>query len=81
MAKYRIKNIEDLDKFEQLARIAFNLRLYSKIWKDHYGAHNRQNMNNWESKLDKFLAENIEVDNEDGLTPEIPEKWDKLKAS
>lgn len=80
MAKYKVTT-PDLSKLEEISRIAFNLRLYSKIWKAHYGAHNRNNMLNWESKMDKFLAENIELDTEDGLVPEIPEIWTKLKGA
>lgn len=77
MAKYRIVNPTD-EKFNDLARICFNLRLYSKIWKEHFGAKNRNNMVTWEEKLDKFLEDNIELDISSDFEADLSlekEKW------
>lgn len=49
----------DLDKMEELARIAFNLRYFTKVWKEQYGAKNKINMNYWEDKIDSWFKENI----------------------
>lgn len=43
----------------ELAEISYNLRYYSKIWKEHYGALNRRKMVEWEIKMDKWLEKNV----------------------
>lgn len=59
MATYRLKNATP-DKMEELARISHNLRHYSKIWKEHYGKPNLDQMQEWEKKMDTWLKENVD---------------------
>jgi len=55
----------------ELAEILVNLRRVSKVWREHYGAQNRVNMEYWERKADKWIENNIK-DTNDRL-PEMPD--------
>lgn len=61
MATYRLKNVTP-EKLEELAKISHNLRHYSKIWKQHYGATNRNQMKVWEDKMDEWLQDNVDYE-------------------
>lgn len=75
MAQYKLTTNKAED-FEKLAKIAFNLRHFSRIWKEHFGATNRNAMVLWESKMDEFLAKNVEIIPEEEPEDEIVEKWE-----
>lgn len=74
MAKYRLITNKTED-FEQLARIAFNLRHFTKKYKEYFGAENRKAMVLWEERMDSFLGKNVELVAGEYDAPEIPEKW------
>lgn len=63
MAKYRIKEYTR-ENFEELARLSFNLRLRTKIFRDDLGVENRFAMKDAEDQLDLWIKNNIEKDNE-----------------
>jgi hypothetical protein len=81
MAKYKIKCEIDSVKFEELCRLAHNLRYYSKIWKEHYGSTNLANMVNWQNKMDEWLKKNIELEPDDNLDEEIVQKGEKWQKA
>ncbi len=58
MAKYEVKTKTE-ENLEELARISFNVRHYKKIWEEHFGAINRDNLRRWEEKLDSWLEQNV----------------------
>ena len=57
MAKFKIKN-PTLEDFQELAMISHNLRVYMKIWNEHFGSKNRSNVRYWEVRMDAWLKEN-----------------------
>lgn len=59
MAQYRIKEYTR-ENFEELARLSFNLRLRTKIFRDDLGVDNRLAMQEAEEKLDLWIKNNIE---------------------
>lgn len=66
MAKFKIKN-PTMEDFEELAMISHNLRVYTKIWQERFGAINRGNLRYWEQRMDNWLKENtvhVEDENE-----------------
>jgi hypothetical protein len=46
---------ELIDKFKESVHILNNLRHFTKIWQDHYGAGNNFKRVYWQEKADKFL--------------------------
>lgn len=74
MAQYKLTTNKAED-FEQLARIAFNLRHFTKVWDEHYGSTNRNAKVLWQSRMDEFLAKNVEIIAGEEGAPEVAEKW------
>jgi len=58
--KADIKINEGAD-IRDLATILINLRRVSKVWREHYGAPNRVNMEYWERKAEKWIENNIKA--------------------
>jgi len=57
MARFKIKN-PTLEGLQELAMIGHNLRVYTKIWQEHFGSINRGNMRYWEKRMDEWLKNN-----------------------
>jgi len=58
MSKYRIKEYTP-ELMSELAYISKNLRYYTKQWQEKFGSGNRNIMKHWETKMDKFLSDNL----------------------
>lgn len=76
MAKYRVVCVKNEDKFTELARLVHNLRYFSNIWKEHYGAMNRVKMEYWQKAVDEWLKENVDYTDITDLVPPTPAKYD-----
>ena len=59
MSTHKVKEYSR-EKLTELAVISYNLRAYTKRWNEHFGAQNRTEMKLWESKMDKWIADNVE---------------------
>jgi hypothetical protein len=44
------------EKFLEAVQLLQKLRHFKKIWDEHYGGTNRNNLRRWEDKADEFLS-------------------------
>jgi hypothetical protein len=57
MAKTIIHSDEDaVVKLAEAYQIISKLSKYHKIWKEHFGAQNRNNLDRWYAKAEEYLA-------------------------
>lgn len=54
--------ISDTASLRELAEILVKLRHFTKIWEEHYGAHNRERKNYWQVRADEWILKNVKED-------------------
>ena len=62
MAKFKVKEYTP-ELLTELAYISKNLRFHTKKWQTYFGSPNRDNMRVWEKKMDRFLSDNLLIEN------------------
>ena len=53
------------EKLREAMWILYKMRHYKKVWDQHYGSQNRRNLQEWESRADKFIESIIIKQSED----------------
>lgn len=68
------------EKLNELARLSFNLMVYIRQWQRYYGAERRNSMQRAQDALDKWMAENVEPD-ENNLSLDPRRQWVQEQAT